>query len=418
MNDYPRLLNCLFAGLILSSCSGGPARVEARDVGCDTPSVDCTDASPDASDASDSEADTAAATDDGDWPASGECADISTTPTFSVPGEFSKPANSFQGTFSKESMRETLQAAGQFSEMAKYHAVDPVHADSHNYNFFANPGEEIVFQLGFASKEAAEPGDMLHVSVLVDYQPITSKYVRWLDTRGGESEVFESTGVRIPVQGDVELVDVELPVSSLTPGRAHQISVMISRRSFNSPVRDRASFFRDFMLYYGGYELPETPTCFESSIKTVENDTERAVLNETQNGDGLVFPTGVADASNVREPISVQPGEEVSLNLSLMSSTFPTQPRVAIPFVNGQPMTRRWFHVHESSQGHGGKFEIGLRKQFEFEAPEAPGTYDVFVGIWGDPLLPVYDLESNRIEGRSASAYWNTNTLRFVVEGE
>jgi hypothetical protein len=172
------------------------------------------------------------------------------------------------------------------------------------------------------------------------------------------------------------------------------------------------------MLYYGGYELPETPTCFESSIKKVENETERSVLNETQNRHGMVFLSTVEDPTAVRDSITIQPGEEALLNLSLMSSTLPTQPRVAIPFVNGQPMTRRWFHVHESSQGHGRKFEIGLRKQFKFKAPEAPGTYDVFVGIWEDPLLPVYDLEGNRLEGRSSEAYGHTNTLRFVVEGE
>lgn len=275
---------------------------------------------------------------------------------------------------------------------------------------YANADEDIV--LHFASILGVDDlGDStLDLTVVVNYRPVQARFVHRSQDR---SEILDETvgsGAEIPVDDEIELVDIEIDADQLPNGQVYDLGFGYGGTGDVSLHRT----YRRFRVYQGGYDRP-IHRCLEFKEDQPLNQREQEIVDGTGAlRAGLVVPKSSPNWSPEDGPIAARPGETVTLQYA--ANTPSTDHPVAmafVPLLDNEPLDWRTFFVAPEND----LYSAATRGTFEVTLPTEPGIHHVRLGTWKDPFLlpadePGHGIEIHGFPGRG------TNTIRYDVRAE
>ena len=377
----------------------------------------------------------------GPWKRSNRCDE---TVTYAPPErQFSKPDREYLEKPHTKEMMKNRWGDGGFPSRA-YATVPAENLEpgpDRAFDLYANQGEDATFHLAYVVnpdklRRKTFEGRYLWISMLVDYQPVQFQYEIWNGDRSKVVRSGQTSGLRLDQDDYVKILDLTIPASALPEARMYELALMSvyeEHRGISSAGFDR------FILYYGGLERPANP-CFEPPLEEELNAVERFFHGNDDAFHGyfgatlhqyILFPDRIRDealagdtdaVAKYPEAYKVEPGDELTLNVSATTSTYPEvdepSPTVMRPFVNGKPMEEKWNITTVTTREEPGD-EVNARKQFVFEAPKEPGLYNIMVGSWPDAYQKAFEgLPRERNEGvRIGTSGFASNIVRVEVVG-
>jgi len=282
------------------------------------------------------------------------------------------------------------------------------------YDLYSQPGNDVTFSLYVVRNYDNLSSFRLNMTMMVDYQPVEARYVRWNPERTGKWLDTRTTGINFAFRSNVEIVDVTLPGELFPDKRMYEIA--LHWRATTPQLSPGGDAVR-FALYNGGFNRPMERPCAEPRIGQDVVHIEKQLDTRSTRNLGFLFFDGIPDRDALRRTIDVQPGETKQFYLSILRKSGQPNPTVLRPLLNGEPFGPTWWVTEGGSEET--RFEtIDARKTFEMTFPEEPGIYEVTVASWTDP----YEIYRNRdgtpnegVSQGSTAVSNSSNALRFRV---
>ena len=307
-------------------------------------------------------------------------------------------------------LREEEQGFGLF--------VDPALKpdDPEVFAIYAQPGTDVKIYLYAINNYEDLSSYRLNLTVMVDYEPVQARYVRWNPDRTQQWSDTKETGISFPIRSDVEIIDITLPGELFSERRMHEIALYTQATTTEGGPNGEA---RRFALYNGGYDRPSRP-CAEPRLGTEAVGIERYIIAaERTDHLAALFVGGVESRQALRDVIAVAPGETRQFYLSVYRDDFyeGPNPTVLVPLLNGEPIGPTWWVTQGEDNDSSGWDTIDARKTFEVTFPDEPGIYEVEVASWEDPYQLYRNRNGTRVRGVSngSGLTEGSNALRFRV---
>lgn len=277
---------------------------------------------------------------------------------------------------------------------------------------YANPDEDVV--LYFATITGVDDiGDTeLTLAMTVNYRPVEAEFRHW---NGDRTEIVEQqtgSGAVFDLDEDVELVDIEIDGDNLPDGQINDLGLGY----YTTGDLEFIPIFKRIRVVQGGYDRPTHP-CLEMGTEKEWSEREEELY--------LAFPHAPTTAllspptenwTPGEQPISVEPGESVRLDYSLLvSSTDFHEPTAVVPLVNGRATDWRRLIVRPPTPS--GR-DIADRGILDIELPEEPGIHEIRLATWVDPFLLPDDDPHENIEPGLNPWLGGSNPVYYEVETE
>ena len=199
--------------------------------------------------------------------------------------------------------------------------------------------------------------------------------------------------------------------------RIEQVDIVIPRESFgvesdkagvytlSTLVRMESSTDRSFRLvensrhivYYEATGWPEVP-CEEYYPSSEWTAVEKRMFRDTKyRGTIPIYPAEKRDSYETGQKIEADPGEEISINLSVFHFGASGKPGGAlVPFFGAEQAGEMWLYKDGVAYEDGGG-RIAYRRQFVVEAPTEPGIHRLYVAQWPAAYRPAVDYWGDRL---------------------
>jgi hypothetical protein len=279
-----------------------------------------------------------------------------------------------------------------------------------SYAMWTKDGEDLTLYTGTFTKTQLD-GATLSVTAMVDYEPVSATYRLWDPEREQLLEETTATGIHVPMDTQVEVVDIVIPAETFDEDRMYEIAVAHVADGQDKWIE--RNFFR-VTLYKQGYDLPAHP-CFEPALPSDRTPVEQAIVASHHYGTVTLYPSDLEDPAELKSPISARPGEEMTIEFFVVNSTLPYATSIGlVPLLNGKPLDKRWFYVRPSYDDAAGN--VQYRGEFEVTLPSEPGIHEITMTRWEFPFMPIENERGIKTDTPYMRHGGGSRTLRFDVQ--
>ena len=287
--------------------------------------------------------------------------------------------------------------------------------DPEVFAIYSQPGTDVKIYLYAINNYEDLSSYRLNLTVMVDYEPVQARYVRWNPDRTQQWSDTKETGISVPIRSDVEIIDITLPGELFSERRMHEIALYTQATTTEESPNGQA---RRFALYNGGYDRPSRP-CAQARLSQSAVPIERFLFPNVMGDDVVALFFEGMNEEDVRRTVEVAPGETKQFYLSVFRDGFyeGPNPTVLVPLLNGEPIGPTWWIARGERDGSSEWDTIDARKTFEMTFPREPGIYEVEVASWEDPYELYRDRNGTLVRGVSSGGEVTegSNALRFRV---